>query len=65
VYAALDAQFLVSESQCLLRLKIEEDDEKAIGLYIMIDFPIFQRLHAQMAQSLATAPHVMRPPTPN
>jgi hypothetical protein len=65
VYAALDAQFLVSENQCLLRFKIEEAEGKAIGLYVMMDFPIFQRLHAQMAQSVETAPRLVETPTRN
>ena len=65
VYMALDAQFLVSENQCLLRFKIEEEDGKAIGLYVVMDFPTFQRFHAQVAQSLEAAPQVMRPPTRN
>jgi hypothetical protein len=63
VYMALDAQFLVSENQCLLRFKIEEEDGKAIGLYVMMDFATFQRFHAQVAQSIDAAPHGMRPPT--
>jgi hypothetical protein len=64
-YMALDAQFLLSENQCLFRFKIEEEDGEAIGLYVMMDFPTFQRLHAQVAQSLEATPHVMRPPTRN
>jgi hypothetical protein len=64
-FEAFDAQFLVSENQCLCRFKIEEEDGKAIGLYVMMDFPIFQRLYAQMAQSVKAAPRLVKAPTRN
>jgi hypothetical protein len=67
-HMALDAQFLVGDddNHCLFRFKaVAEKEGEAVGLYVMMDVIVFQRLYEQMTESLEEAPHLTKKPTRN